>query len=141
MAIKIADVGRIAEKFARVTPGRAADYAAGIDATDPGAYAQAALAAAGAQAAGVQAAIARKAYDKAVAAAGPKWKAKASVKGARNYGPAVAEAGPDYAAGFAPYQAVIAGLTLPAKGPRGAPQNYDRVRFVGEALRKKKTGV
>ena len=140
MAIKIADVGRIAEKFARVTPGRATDYAAGIDATDPGAYSQAATAAAGSYAAGVQASIARKGYDKGVAAAGPKWKAKASVKGARNYGPAVAEAGPDYAAGFAPYQATIAALTLPPKGPRGAPQNYMRVQVLGEALRKRKTG-
>ena len=140
MAIRIKDAAAIAAKWATVTPGRAQFYQEGIQGTDPGVYSQAATAAAGSYAAGVQASIARKGYDKGVAAAGPKWQQKASTKGVRNYAPAVAEAGPEYAAGFAPYQQVIAGLTLPAKGPRGAPQNYMRVQAVGDALRKRKTG-
>ena len=33
---------------------------------------------------------------------------------------------------------VMEGVTLPARGPKGDPKNYDRVKAIGEALHKYK---
>lgn len=138
MAIKIKGVDRIAEKWSTVTPQRATEFQRAIQETSPDEYARAATAAGPSYAAGVTEAIGKKRYEKGVAGAGAKWQRKAVETGAARYGPGVQAAAGDYATAFAPYQAVIAGTTLPPRGPTGAISNYARVQAIGEALRKKK---
>ena len=140
MAIKIKSPSEIAEKFARVTPGRSADYQEGIASTSPSEFERATIAAESIYNQAITASIARKAFPKGVAGSGNKWQAKASGPGVGRFAQGTAEAAGDYATGFAPYQAVIAGITLPPRGPAGAPGNIERVRILADALRKKKVG-
>ena len=140
MAIKIKSPSEIAAKFARVTPGRSADYQEGIEGTAPAEFERATIAAETVYNQAIAASIARKAFPKGVAGSGTKWQAKASGPGVGRFAQGAADSADDYAKGFAPYQAVIAGLTLPPRGPAGAPQNIERVRILADALRKKKVG-
>lgn len=115
-----------------------ADYSAGV-AQPRRDWAQATQAAAAAQAAGVQAAIQAKRFEKGVAKAGSaKWAAKAGSKGASRFSAGVQEAVGDYEAATAPYTQVIQATQLPPRGAKGDVKNYDRVRVMGEALRKAK---
>lgn len=88
---------------------------------------------------GVNEAAAADRFGKGVNKAGQaKWQNKAATKGAANYGSGVAASQQDYSDGFAPFRSVIEGLTLAPRGAKGSPQNYDRVRAVGEALHQAK---
>jgi hypothetical protein len=44
----------------------------------------------------------------------------------------------NWLAGWAPYSAVLAGLELPPRGPRGSSRNRERKKIVMDALRAKK---
>jgi len=140
MPLKIKSAAAIAGKWADVTPARARQWEDGIKATSTDEYAAPAIAAAPVWEQAVQEAAARGAYAKGVNERAEKWKRKALAVGAQRFGPGVRAAEPDFATGFAPYREVIAGLTLPPRGPRGAPGNYERVREVGEALHSKRVG-
>ncbi len=70
-----------------------------------------------------------------------KWKKKASTLGVQRYGPGVQAAGDDYKAGFAPYQAVISGVVLPERRPRGDPANTQRVSVMSAALTAKRIAL
>lgn len=132
-------IGLIAEKYARVTPQRAADYVDGVRTTGVD-WAKVTAAAAATYAAGVQAAIARNSFGKGVTAAGTeRWRAKTVDVGSSRWGPGVQAGAGDYAARFAPYADALAKLTLPARFPTGDPRNYARVQAIGEALFKKRT--
>lgn len=61
--------------------------------------------------------------------------------GVARYSPGVAAAEEDMAKGFADYQAVLDGLEIPDRGPRGSPGNYAIVQKVGDALHKKRLAV
>ena len=63
-----------------------------------------------------------------------RYPAKIMAVGQARFSQGVAAAGNDYSTGFQPYLSVIQGITLPAKGPRGDPRNYQRVNAVGDAL-------
>jgi len=137
----IRSVDLISDKWATVTPLRAADYAAGV-ASPRRPWAQATKAAEGAYEAGVQKSIAMKAFGKGVIKAGDeKWSRKATVNGVRNWGPGVAEAKGDYQAGFAPYHAAIAAVVLPPRYARRDPRNLARVKAVVDALIAKKESI
>lgn len=140
MAIKIKSPSDIARKYAEVTPARSAQYEASIGDTNEAEFAQSAVAGEANWKVGVTDAIAKGTFGKNVGKAGAKWKRNALKKGPGNYAVGTAAATEDYAEGFAPYQAVISALTLPPKGPRGAPQNIERVRAIATALRAKKVG-
>lgn len=84
---------------------------------------------------GLAAADARGAFVSGVQAAGDaKWKARAASVGPSRFSQGVQGAQSDYQSGFAPYHAVISGTTLPPRGPKGSPENIDRVRVISEAL-------
>ena len=135
----IKSIAKIAEKYARVTPQRATDYAEGVQST-PVDWAKVTAAAGASYAAGVQAAITRKGFEKGVTSAGTeRWRAKALDVGTSRWGPGVQAGAGDYAARFAPYADVLAKTTLPPRFPTGDPRNYARVAAVGEALFKKRT--
>ncbi len=138
MTIAIASPADIATKWARVTPGRTADYESGVrnprkdweaetKAAEPR-YKEA-----------VTKAAAEGRFGRGVTKAGKaKWQRKAIEVGTGRFGPGVAAAGPDYEAGFAPYQAVISGLTLPERYPTGDDRNLARVAVIAKALHTKK---
>jgi hypothetical protein len=89
----------------------------------------------------VEEAIREKRFEKGVAKAGDqKWQQKAATKGAERFGPGVNAAQADYEAAVAPYLQVIASTTLPPRGPKGDPKNFERVKVMAMALRAKKTG-
>lgn len=140
MTLKIKSSAAIARKWADVTPARARQWEDEIKATSTDEYAAPAIAAAPIWEQGVMEAAARGAYAKGIEEKAEKWKRKALAVGSIRFGPGVRAAESDQAAGFAPYREVIAGLTLTPRGPRGAPGNYERVREVGEALHRKRTG-
>lgn len=138
--MEIKSLSAIAEKFARVTPQRAADFVEGVS-TTPVDWAGVTAAAGPSYAAGVQAAITRKGFEKGVKEAGTeKWRSKTVDIGGARWGPGIQAAVGDYAAGFAPYVAVLEKLTLPPRYPTGDPRNYARVQAIGEALFKARIG-
>ena len=134
----IKPVSEIAEKWARVTPGRSADYQAGIQ-NPKRDWAEATKAAEEAWVQGIQEAASQRRFSRGVARAGSeKWKKKALELGATRWGPGVAAARDDYEKGFAPYAEVIARTTLPPRGPKGDPKNIERVRVLAQALHEAK---
>ena len=137
----IRSVDSIATKWADVTPMRSADYAAGI-ASPRRSWSAATKAAEKSYEDGVTKAIGRKAFGKGVSKAGDeKWSRKASTRGVANWGPGVADAKGDYAAGFAPYQAAIAGCVLPPRYARRDPRNLARVKAIVDVLVAKKESM
>lgn len=136
----IKPVSQASDKWVRRAGQAAPDYAKGVQ-NPKTSWAEATTAAADAQAAGVQAALANGSFVKGVNNAGnAKWQRKATSVGAQRFGPGVAAAKGDYESGFAPYAAVIQGVTLPPRGAKGDPRNYERVTAVGQALHDAKTG-
>ena len=134
----IRSAAEIAEKWARVTPGRASDYAAGIEKPKKD-WEQMASAAADAWADGVTAAASEGRYEKGVKAAGTeKWRRKAKELGVSRWPAGVSAAKDDYERGFAPFRDVIERVTLPPRRPKGDPANIERVRLIATALHEAK---
>ena len=137
MAIQIKDMGAIAEKWLRRAGTAGAEYQEGV--TNPLRDWEAnAKAAEAAYLAGLQASMAKKTWSKGLSGKKEKWSRNAINKGASRYPGGIALAGGDYEDGFSPYRGVIAGLTLPARGPKGDPANIRRVEMVAKALHDKK---
>jgi hypothetical protein len=137
----VKSVSVASDKWVRRAGQAGPDYAKGV-ANPRTSWAEATSAAAESQAAGVQQAISEGRFEKGVQKAGnAKWQRKATSVGAQRFGPGVAAAKADYEAGFAPYAAVIQGVTLSPRGPKGDPRNYERVKQVGDALHSAKTGA
>jgi len=135
---KIRSASEIAEKYARVTPGRSADYAAGVQNPKVD-WKTATLAAEDSWVQGVQQAASERRFGKGVNRAGTdKWQRKAVELGAARWGPGVSAAKDDYEKNFAPYVAVIQGVQLPPRGPKGDPRNIERVAKIAMALHAKK---
>lgn len=130
----------VAEKWARVTPQRAPDYQAGVQAPRTP-WAQAATAAAERYKAGVTEAAQQNRYSRGITAAGDqRWQTKALAKGPSRFAEGVSMSAPDYQAGVQPYLDTIAATTLPPRFAKGDPRNIERVRVLAQALRKRKTG-
>jgi hypothetical protein len=79
-------------------------------------------------------------FQKGVSAAGTsKWQSNAVNKGASRYTQGVSGASAAYTAGMTPVLQVLAGITLPARMPKGDPSNINRVSAIDTALRTWKT--
>jgi len=137
----IKSMADISKKWTTVTPGRSSDYQDGV--TNPRkSWAANTKSSEANYEAGVQASIAKKSFGKGVDATGDAgWKAGATTKGVTRWGPGVAMSGDKYSKGYTPYQAELASLTLPPKGAKGDPRNYQRVQAVGDALHALKVGA
>lgn len=134
----IRDVSQIAKKWADVTPGRSAQYESGVKSPKES-WASQAIAAKEAYEQGITDSISRGSRESGIQQAGDaKWQRGAVTKGVTRFGPGVRAAQQDYQQGFAPYQSVISGTSLPPRGPKGDPRNYDRARAMGEALHQAK---
>jgi len=136
----IRSITELAEKYRRVTPGRRADYEAGINKPKAD-WATEAAAAEGAYEGGVQDAIDNKRFSKGVANKGTAgWKADTIQKGPERWAPGIGYGTPKYQTNFAPFVDVISRTTLPPKYAKGDPRNLDRVAAIANALRAAKVG-
>jgi hypothetical protein len=136
MAIRIKPVETLKEKYANRASAAGADYKAGID-NPRRDQAAAAVAAKDSYASGVQQAIADDRFARGVTEAGTeKWKRKAGGVGAQRYPQGASAAKDDWARGSKPILDAIGSVDLPPRGPRGTPQNIQRVVAVAEAARK-----
>ncbi len=138
---EIASVDKIAEKWARVTPQRQADYEAG--ARDPKKdWASKTAAANDAWKTGVQGAIQANSFAKGVARVGTaKWQEGSIEKGVPRWGQGVQLAQQAYQVGFAPYAEAIRRVTLPPRFARRDPRNLLRVNAIVDALIKVKASA
>lgn len=134
----IKDIGMIGTKWNRNASAAGPSYTDGVS-NPRRSWASAASAADDARKAGLIAADGRDAFKKGVARAGDqKWQDNAKKLGATRYPQGVQNAQSDYVAGFQPYHAVIAGLTLSPRGAKGSPENLNRVGQLASALHAKK---
>ena len=69
-----------------------------------------------------------------------KYARKIAAVGEQRYTEGVSTSGQDYTEGTAPYVAVLQGLSLPARGPRGAATNKARSNAVQDALHARRVG-
>jgi len=130
----IKSIATIAAKWATVTPGRSADYEAGVKDTSVD-WAGPTAAAEDSWSQGVQAAAAEDRFSKGVTKAGTsKWRRKVVDVGISRWGAGVRAAQSDFQSGFGPYREVIAGVNLPPRMARGDPRNIDRVAIIAAAL-------
>lgn len=130
----IKPMSRIADAWDRRSQASTPDYEAGV--RDPKTdWGTATLAAEDNYNKGVQAAIQQKRFGAGVRSAGTeKWQKNAMEKGVARWAEGIRLARDAYVKGFQPYADVIARTSLPARGPKGDPKNYERVRVIGTAL-------
>lgn len=133
---------QIGAKWGRVTPQRAEDFEQGVKAPKKD-WAAETAAKEGAFEDGVKKAMARKAFGKGVRAAGTgKQQAATIAKGVDEgrWAAGVQIAEPNMVAGMEPVVRALAAVRLPPGFAKGDPRNYERVKAVGTALHKMKTG-
>jgi len=137
--MEIKPLANVSSKWGRNAAAAGSSYKDGVNAPRRS-WAAAAAAADESRKAGLAAADARGAFVNGVNAAGDaKWKNNAFKIGASRYPQGVQNAQPDFQQGFAPYHAVISGTTLPPRGPKGSPENLQRVAVIAQALHDAKT--
>ena len=141
MAIKIASAAEIAAKWKEVTPGRSTYYRANTPGAASDWEANTKASASVFQAAVTSGDIGKKFAGGVARAGAAKFARKVIELGGDRFGPGVNAAVQDMQAGFEPFQATIASITLPKKGPRGDSSNYARVQAVGDALTKKRLSL
>jgi hypothetical protein len=132
---------KITEKWARVSGGAQAEYTAGVE--DPRRdWASSTKAAEDAYKKGVAQASAAGRFGKGVAKAGTeKWKRMALQKGPHRWSEGIGLAKNDYATAFAPYHTALGAINYPPKGPKGDPQNIQRVAIVAKTLHELKLRI
>jgi hypothetical protein len=135
----IKPIEQSSEKWQRRAQVAGPDYANGV--TNPRtSWSQAASAADQNYRAGVTAAASAGRFASGVRRAGDeRWRQNALTKGPARFAEGVTLAVGDWQRGFAPMQAAISSLALPARGPAGSPQNLQRVAAIATALRGVKT--
>ncbi|RLF77225.1 hypothetical protein DRN39_04625 [Thermococci archaeon] len=128
-----------AEKWATVTPARSSYYQENV--RGAGSVWEAnTVAAEGTWREAITEAANRGAYGKGVKkAGGAKWEERTLTVGVPRWSGGIAAAKDVYKSGIARVLDVISRVELPPKGPKNAPQNYERVKRIGDALHRMKT--
>lgn len=135
---RVKPVGDAAAKWVRRAGQAGEDYRAGVQGAGQR-WQTAATAGAQNYRQGVTAAATAGRFERGVAKAGAaKYERGANDKGVPRFPQGVAAGEQDFSAGVQPYLQAIAGLDLPARGPRGAANNLQRVATIATALRKLK---
>ena len=125
---------RIARKWIERASVAGAEYEAGVSAPRV-AWDTAAAAANAIYVAEVTRAAQAGAFEAGVRAAGnAKWQARAKALGPGRFAEGIRVAEADYRQRFGSIRAAIEGTTLPAKGPKGSPQNVQRFQAMRDAL-------
>lgn len=131
---EIKDLVRIAKKYVDVASLAGPQYEDGVR-NPKRDWEQATAAAEGAYRDGITKSLARGSFGKGVHNAGTAKQQKGSIeKGVARYGPGVTLAKGAFQEGFAPYHAVISGLTLKPRYAKRDPRNLERVAQVAKAL-------
>lgn len=124
-----------ADKWQRRAAVAGEDYRKGVESPRTP-WDTASAAAAGSYQQGVTQAAAQGRYAAGIRRAGVgKWQRNSMMKGPNRFAEGVQLAVGEWQQGFGPYQAAIAALQLPPRGPAGSPQNLQRVTAVAQALR------
>lgn len=138
--VKTKGVDRTVQKWRTKVAGAREDYVAGVTAPKID-WQTATKAAEPRYKEGVTRAAAEGRFGKGVDKAGTaKWQKGATEKGPGRWTEGVAAAEDEYRTGMGEVLNVIEGVTLPPRGPKGDPANYDRVRAIGTALHAKFKG-
>lgn len=134
MPIDIPPIAEIAEKWERVTPGRAADYTHGVQ-NPRRSWMDATLEQIDVWIEAITQAIADGRWQRGVRDAGDrKWQANTLAKGPTRWVHGIRLARGVYRDRFQPYRDEIASIDLPPRGPRGDERNYERVAIIGRRL-------
>jgi hypothetical protein len=137
-AITVKSAADAATKWTTNASGAQAYYLAGVQ-NAGNTWQNNTIAAAPAYDAAVKSGTIKQMYAGGVKAAGAaKYQTKAATLGAPRFSQGVQAGTSDYSTGVAPYLAVIAGLTLPARAPRGSAANMQRVAAIATALNAKR---
>lgn len=89
--------------------------------------------------AGITKSLQNDSFKKGVARAGTsKWQTNALSKGVDRWAAGIAGSQPAYEEGFAPYAQIISRIQLPPRGPKGDPNNIQRVAIIAKALNDEK---
>jgi hypothetical protein len=131
----IKDIAASSDKWQRRAAVAGPDYQSGVQ--NPRVpWAAAAQAADANYRAGVTAAASAGRFASGVKAAGDeRWSKNAIAKGPSRYAEGVSLAVDRWQRGFQPFQDGIRSLQLPARGPKGSPQNLNRVSAVANLAR------
>ena len=141
MAIKVKSATEVADKWAQVTPGRQQYYQAGAEGAGQDWETNTGAAKANFQAA-VSAGNIGNLFAGGVKRAGAaKYTRKVKEVGAARFASGVTAGKVDYASGIEPMLATLAGLTLPARAPRGSESNLARGRAIAVALNQKRLAL
>jgi hypothetical protein len=139
--MKVRDLNQAAVKFSTNGQAGSNNYKSGVLASST--WAQNTEAAAPTWQAGVTAPGAAARFSANVGKAGnAKWQQRASTTGQSRFSQAMSDpqTKQNWSTNFAPFAAVIAGITPQPKGVRGSPNNYNSVKTIGDALHAKKVG-
>lgn len=138
--IRVRDGAASAERFVRRAAAAQPDYINGVKGSGA-AWESATTAGKENYEQGVQAAIARDAFSKGVKKSGGSYFEERTVKlGGQRFAQGVTEGKDNWQEGSAPYLAALSSAQLPAPGPRGSAQNYQRAQFVGTLMNRIRTG-
>jgi hypothetical protein len=141
VSIKVKSAAEVAAKWAEQTPGRSAYYESGVKGAGPDWEKNTTDAAPNFKAA-VSAGNIDKLFTGGVKQAGAaKYTRKAVEVGVGRFSSGVTAGKVDYQSGIEPMLATIAGVTLPARAPRGSEANLARVRAVATALHAKRLAL
>lgn len=137
VAIKVKDVGSIAQKFKTRASAAQGDYGTGV--ANAGADWEAnSVAAEDNYGASVTQAVADKRYGKGVRGSAGKYVKNATTLGPQRYGTGIANAQDAYAAGMQPVIAALQAINLPPRQVKG--NNAERSNIVATRLRAMKLG-
>ncbi len=142
MPIKVKDSSRSAAKWSERTSGATQEYIEGVQ-NPKRPWQEAAKAGSDNWKAGTAKAASEDRFKKGVERVDPNKQMDAAVaKGSQRFAQGVSVGQGDYQEGIAPYLRVIENTTLPPRGPKGDPNNLQRVGVLNKALNTaKKNGV
>ncbi len=127
----------IAQRFVKYEPGRADRYEEGVRNPTEDWEKNTSDAEANYED-GIKKAITRKAFGKGVHKCGTERQKNQTIKNLPRWVEGIEGAEAEMAAAMAPVVAVMEGITLPKKYPKGDPRNYERNKIIGTILRKAK---
>ena len=141
---RVRDTASLAEKWVRRASSAAPDYEQGIR-NPKNDWQQNTLQASQAWRQGIQNALSENRWENAVRSTPTQvWQEKAATKGPQRYAQGVQVARDEWARNWDPYRQVIEGTQLPPRGPRGDPNNIQRVARIASVLheaRVRRTGT
>lgn len=132
--VNVTSTSDAGEKYARRGRNATQDYETGVENTSDAEQAEATQAASGRWESGVQDAIANDAFSRGVSNSPKSWQEYALNLGTQRFSQGVAQSQGVYEESVEPFFSALESLDLPARGPRGSAENFERSRVVGERL-------